>query len=690
MKNKNHYRFQNREISWLSFNYRVLQEAKDKNVPLYERIKFLAIFSSNLDEFFRVRVASHRSLLSLKKKSRKELKFDPEELLNEIHEIVLKQQTEFGEIYRNEIIPELKNYGIFLVNENELDDNQKEYIEYYFRKNAVRYIQPALLQKKMITPFLKNKSLYLALKLKAKNKPTAGKEEKIKYKYALVEIPSDKIPRFIELPGTNDKKFVIFLDDLIRFNLPKIFKGYDIVESYSVKLTRDAELYLGDEFNGNLLSKIKESLNKRDTGVPSRFLYDLAMDDAFLKYLRKAIGLSKEDPVQGGRYHNFNDFFGFPGPGNPELYYKPIPQLNYKPFSADADKFAAIASKDHMIQFPYQSYKHVLDFFDAAATDPKVKSIKVTQYRVATHSSIVDSLINAAKNGKDVVVFVELKARFDEESNIRCGEDMEKAGVKVFYSFPGLKVHAKIALVTRIENGTEKLYSYLSTGNFNENNAKIYTDLGFFTSDVRITGELEKVFDYLQRKEIENDFEHLLVAQFNIRKKLGALIKNEMRNAAEGKEARIILKLNAIEDRKMIKQLYEASAAGVKIDIICRGICCLVPGIEGMSENIRVLSIVDRYLEHGRLYYFLNGGEEILYAASADWMKRNLSRRIEVAFPIYNPDIKKELKDTLTLQLKDNTKARIIDENNNNFFFSFGEKKTHSQLDIYELLKKHS
>ena len=690
MDNQN-YKFLNRELSWLSFNYRVLQEAKSPDVPLFERIKFLAIFSNNLEEFFKVRVASHRSLLSLKKKSRESLKFDVKKLLDDIHGLVVRQQDEFGAIYKNSILKGLNENNIFIVNNEEIDEEQQQFASEYFDENLRNFVQPILIAKKKIVPFLKNAGLYLAVQLKVKkNEKQAGEKNKIKKKYAIVEIPSDRLPRFIKLPDKNGKRYIMFLDDMIRHNLNKLFTGYSIEASYAIKLTRDAELYLGDEFIGNLKNKIRKSLKKRETGAPCRFLYDMNMPPEFLKYLRQAFGLTKEDPVEGGRYHNYNDFFAFPGVDNSSLYDKPMPALDYKPFLGGKKFFEVIAEKSHLLYFPFQSYSHVLDFFNNAADDPDVKSIKVTQYRVAKHSAIVDSLIRAAKNGKEVIVFVELKARFDEESNIRCAEDMEKAGVKVFYSFPGLKVHAKIAVITRVEYGNEKKYCYLSTGNFNESNAKIYTDIGFFSSDSRITGELEYIFDFLQRKEVGYKFKHLLVAQFNIRKKLGKLIKNEIANAAAGKEAKITLKLNAIEDRKMIKQLYEASNAGVKIEIICRGICCLVPGVPGMSENIRVISIVDRFLEHARVYIFHNGGDEIIYASSADWMKRNLSRRVEVAFPIYEENIREQIKEIVNLQLNDNTKARIIDPENRNIFVEQTGNQIHSQESIYELLKKQN
>ncbi len=679
--------YQNRELSWLSFNYRVLQEAKDKSVPLYERIKFLAIYSSNLDEFFRVRVASLRSLLALGRKSKDKLKFDPIKLLSEIHKTVNLQQEEFGEIFRNQILPELKHNGINLINENEVEESQKEYIENYFHDYVKEYIQPIVLIKKKIIPFLRNSHLYLAVRMKQAN----GSSDRIKYTYALIEIPSNKLPRFTPLPSTENNHSYIFLDDIIRLSLPQIFPGFEIVDCYSVKLTRDAELYIDDEFTGNLLSKIQKGIKKRSTGVPSRFLYDLKMPKAFLRFIKDTLQLDKEDIVAGGTYHNFNDFFGFPNPGLSKLENNKLPQLQIDELEKCDNLFSAICEKDFGIHFPYQSYEYVVKLMRQAAEDPDVKSIKITQYRVAKDSEIVKALIRAAQKGKDVMAFVELKARFDEEQNIHWAFEMEKQGVKVFYSFPGLKVHAKTALITREENGKLKNYCYLGTGNFNEKTAKIYSDFGLFTADANLTSEVQKVFEFLAGNKIQHKFKHLLVAQFNMRKKFLKLIQNEINIAKAGGTGKITIKMNSIEDKKMINKLYEASNAGVKIDLIIRGICCLVPGIKGVSENIKVISIIDKYLEHARFYIFHNNGDELIYAASADWMKRNLSRRIEVGFPVYQQNIKDEIKRMIDIQLGDNSKARIIDLNNKNKYITNNDdEQIRSQIDFYEYLRSNS
>jgi polyphosphate kinase len=679
----------NRELSWLAFNHRVLQEAKDPNVPLYDRIKFLAIFSSNLDEFFRVRVASLRSLLDLKKKTQKELKFDVKKLLERLHKMVVRMQEEYGDIFINLIKPELVNNNIYLIDNTELISQQKEYVTEMFNLQIIPHIMPMIIAKKKITPFLRNQRLYLAVKLSAK---LSGKEKKLekvrRYKYAIVEIPTNHIDRFILLPKVGNNNYIIFLDDIIRLFLPQIFYGYNIHESYSVKLTRDAELYIDDEFSGSILEKIKKSLAKRSSGAPSRFLYDSSMPASFLKLLKESLLLIDEDLYPGGKYHNFSDFFSFPNPGIKELNYPDIKPLKHHEFDKYRNFFEASKEKDFLFYFPYHSYDYVVDAFGAAARDPNVKSIKVTQYRVAKDSKIVNALIKAAHRGKDVTAFVEIKARFDEEINIKSAEDMQKAGVKVLYSLPGLKVHAKMALITREEDGKLQNYAYLSTGNFNEKTAKIYTDYGFFTTDTLITKEVEMVFKYLEDETNGYHFDNLLVAQFGMRKNFISFIENEIANAKEGKEARITIKLNSLEDERMINKLYEASQAGVKINIICRGICCLVPGIQGLSENINVISIVDKFLEHGRVYIFHNGGYEKIFLSSADWMKRNLSRRIEVAFPVYDKSLQKTIKDIIGIQLNDNVKARIIDEKQNNNYRVGDDIVLHrSQVEIYDYFK---
>jgi len=676
------YRFYDRELSWLSFNYRVLQEAKDSSVPLLERLKFLAIYSSNLDEFFRVRVASIRTILNLKRNEQKELKFDPEKLLKRINKTVDAHQQEFGKIYREEIIPGLEKHKIHILDNRTLTRLQFNYINNFFDENIAKHLQPQFLQNPDNQIFLQNNLLYFAVELLPRNK----KDEIIEY--AIIEIPSNKLPRFIILPSKENSFDVIFLDDIIRNNLINIFPDFIPMQAYAIKLTRDAELYINDEFSGSLLEKIKKGLENRKTGAPCRFLFDSQMPKRLLNILIDSLELSEEDLIRGARYHNFSDFMSFPNPGIKELNDQKVEPIRHSAFTNHNNSFEAINKRDILLYYPYHSYSHVIDLLENAASDPNVISIKVTQYRVARNSAIVNSLIKAAANGKDVTAFVELKARFDEEPNIKWAEKMKRAGVKVFYSFPGLKVHSKLALIKRKENDKEINYCYLATGNFNETTAKIYTDFGFFTRDERITEEVEKVFDILERKIEDYEFRHLLVSQFGMRKKFYEFISNEIYNSIEGKTGKITAKFNSLEDNRIIKKLYNANRAGVKIQILCRGICKIIPGVYGLSENIEVRSIVDKYLEHARVFIFHNDGNEIYFLGSADWMKRNLSRRIEVAFPIYDAQIENEIKTYLHTQLEDNVKARVIDKKQKNEYFSGNpDKKIRSQIEIYNAAK---
>ena len=677
-----------RELSWLSFNYRVLQEAKDPTVPLYEKIKFIAIFSSNLEEFFRIRVAGIRTLLDLNKKTQKELDFDPVKLLKKITKTVTSQQEEYGQIFRELIIPELEKNNIFLINESQVDKEQANFITDYFYDNILTHITPMMIVKRKVSPFLKSGLQYLAIKLSPKAE-TINENKRVRHNYAMIEIPSDKLPRFIQLPNRQNKEYVIFLDDIIKYCLPNIFPGYDIAGTYSIKLTRDAHLHIDDEFTGNLREKIGKSLQRRSRAVPCRFLYDKNIPKQFLKLLKDSLEISKEDLVPGGRYHNYYDFFKFPNPGRKDLENKPLPPLKYKYLDSFNDFFQAWDKKDTMLHYPYHKYDYVIDALNAAAEESYVKEIKITQYRLAD-SKVIKALINAMKHGKRVVVFMELKARFDEESNMEYARLLESAGATVLYSIPGLKVHCKTLLVTREEDGRIKKYGYLATGNFNEKTAKLYTDLGLFTTDERIVNELSDVFDYLETRETKPEFKHLLVGKFNMRHSFYRLIDREITNAKAGKDAGMILKMNGLEEPKIIDKLYEASNAGVKIKLIVRGICCLIPGVKGQSENIEAISIIDRFLEHTRMYCFHNDGNSEYYLSSADMMKRNLRKRIEVAFPIYDEDVKKFFQDLLDIQMADNTKARIIDKKQlNNYKTDENQKKINTQLETYKYIKNN-
>jgi polyphosphate kinase len=692
---ENSIRLKNRDLSWLAFNHRVLQEAADKSVPLYERIKFLAIFSSNLDEFFRVRVAYIRALLSLKRKTAKKLDFDPEKLLKRIHKVVTLQQEEFGEIFRTQIRKELNRQGIFVVKDDELAERQKELVAEYFRRDVLPHLEPVFLSNEKEAPFLENRALYLAVKLlwRAAGVDKDQQKDHEGFQYALVEIPTVRAPRFFVLPPIDDHHYILFLDDVIRLCLPEVFPHHTILGAHAVKLSRDAELYIDDEFSGDLVEKVKKALSKRKTGVPSRFLYDANMPKKMLGLLQQVFALNEEDLVPGGRYHNFSDFFSFPSPtiSSTSLTYSPIVPLVPDEMDGRSKLLETIRREDKLLYYPYHSYDPVIQFLQEAAEHPQVTSIKITLYRVAKDSEVVGQLIRAAQNGKSVTAFVEVKARFDEESNIRWAEELEKVGARVLYSFPELKVHAKLCLVTLREGERLHHYAYLGTGNFNEKAACMYSDFGFFTVDDRLTKEVAQVFDILSRSTRKGKFDHLLVAPFNMREMYEELIENEMKNAHNGKHASIIAKMNSLEDRKMIAKLYEASEAGVKISLIVRGICCLIPGIKGMSENIEVISIVDRYLEHARVYIFHNGGQDRFYLSSADWMRRNLIRRIEVAFPIYNTALQRLIRSLMDLQLNDNVKARMIDKRQSNAYRKAqGSGNVQAQNATYELLKSTS
>ena len=656
--------FIHRDISWLSFNHRVLQEAKDPAVPLLERLKFLAIYSSNLDEFFRIRVAGIRKLKKVGKKTKAQLDFSPREVMKEIHAIVNRQQEEISLIFEQQIVPELRRQHINILRRLELNDEQRRFVEGYFNDNLLPFVMPVLLVKQRIRPFLANAHLYLAVHLRPKRKPLAESE------YALVKVPSDQLPRFVQLPpsspGSHD---LIMLDDIVRNSITWLFPGYDIVDTYSIKLTRDAELYIDDEYSGDLVAKIKNSLQKRQVGPASRFVYDRSMPNHLLAYLQETFELGKNDMLPEGRYHNNFDFFKFPDFGLNHLKNKLLPPLHHPLLHHADDPFAIIGEKDQLLHVPYQSYDAVVHFFEKAALDPAVTHIKVIQYRVAKNSRIIHALMEAVKRGKQVSAFVEIKARFDEAANLEWGERMEKAGIRVHYSFPGVKVHSKLALVRRVEGGSPRLYCYLATGNFHEDTAKIYSDFGLFTADLRLCSEVSTVFTFLENiKPPKEEFQHLLVGRFNLRPGLYALIDNEIANAEQGKPAAMTLKINSLEDRGIMDRLYKASHAGVKIRLIIRGICCLVPGLPKVSENIEIISIVDRFLEHARVFVFHNDGDERVFLSSADWMERNLSFRVETTFPVYDPDLKAEIINLLDLQLKDNVKARFIDSKNLNVY----------------------
>ena len=673
-----------RDISWLEFNYRVLQEAKDPTVPLLEKLKFLSIYSSNLDEFFRVRVANHRNLLRIGKKTRRDLGFEPKALLRQILNIVSDQKAEFSEIFFKQILPKLSKEGIHLIRRQEMDDEQKEFIENYFTENMLPYVQPVLLNKQKIKPFLNNGALYLALNL-----VDIKTDEK---RLAIVKVPSDELKRFIELPNENEKEHVIIMiDDVVRHCISWIFPGYDITESYSIKLTRDAELYIDDEFSGDLLSKIKRSITKRKIGPASRLVYDKSMPQDFLKALLKIFDLTDYDLLPEGRYHNNSDFFKFPSFGRKYLTETALVPIHIDYLEDPKTIFQALEQRDHLIHPPYHSYQSVVNFFEAAAEDPEVTHIKIVQYRVAAESRIMDALIKAASLGKQVFAFIEVKARFDEEANLQWGERLEAAGVKVHYSIPGIKVHAKIATVIKQTDEGQNTYCYLSTGNFHEKTANVYSDFGIFTADPRLTKDAIKLFNFLESMDRTGiKFDHLKVGQFNMTTDLIACIEQEIMNAKKGKKAKIFLKMNSLQDPTMINLLYKASRAGVKVKMIIRGICSLVPKADMFSENIEAYSIVDRFLEHARVFIFHNNGDPKYFMSSADFMYHNLYKRIEVVFPVYDASIKNHLKNLMNLQLKDNVKARSLNYNETNVYKrEKDELQIRSQMETYAYIKRN-
>jgi len=644
----------NRELSWLAFNYRVLQEAKDTSVPLLERIKFMAIFSSNLDEYFKVRVATLKRLIKLKKKTLEKLKNEATQELDEILAEVDRQQHELGEIFRDQILADLRKEHIFLVTEQELQPDQQEFVQTYFEDELKSLISPVMLTDGPNHIFLKDQVVYLGVRLLQPRKSHLPQEA-----FALLEIPVKKHGgRFVKLPAAGENRFVMFLDDVIRFCLPQLFPDYTNAQAFAIKISRDAELDIEEEVSGDLMDKIRKSLKKRETGYPSRLLYDPATPASLLDTIQEKTGITRNELIPGSKYHNFRDFFGFPDFDLPHLKYEPMPTLPHPQLRFHKSMLEAIYHQDFLLHYPYQTFDYVVRFFQEAAVDPAVTTISATLYRVADKSKVAKALVKAAKNGKLVTVVVELKARFDEESNIYWARKLEKAGATVIHGVPGLKVHTKLGLVTRQEGRKLISYGYLSTGNFNEVTSHIYADHALFTRDTRLTKDMENIFRFFVDGVPNKRFKHLLVAPFTMREKFTEFINQEIRNAKKGLPAYMILKMNALQDERMILKLYEASKAGVKIDLIVRGICSLLPGVPGLSDNISVRSIIDRHLEHARVYIFCNNNDEKLYVASADWMTRNLNRRVEAAFPLFNEGLRQQVRDIIELQRTDNVKAR--------------------------------
>lgn len=676
----------NREQSWLTFNARVLQEAQNPEVPLLERLKFLAIFSSNLDEYFKVRVATLRRLQNLKRKTRAKLGEDPAEQLQQVLAEVSRQQERFGDTFRNQILPELRRHHIHLVAEQDLTGEQRRWVQQYFREKVQDLLSPIILDENLHHLFLKDQVTYMVCYLTGHVK---GKKTEDEERVLVMELPTKRHGgRFVQLPDEGHEHYVMFLDDVLRCCAQELFPKYEHVEVSSIKISRDAELDIQEEVSGNLLAKIKSSLQKRETGYPARLLYDPAMPKPALRAVMQKTGIGKDELVEGSRYHNFRDFFGFPGFGRKELQYAPQNALPHPslPRAKDESLLAAISQRDHLIHYPYQSFDYVTRLIKEAAKDPAVTDVSITLYRVAGKSEVAKALLKAAKHGKRVTVVVELKARFDEESNIRWAEKLERAGAVVIYGVPELKVHAKLLLITRQEAEQPRYYAYLSTGNFNEATSHVYADHGLFTADERLTSEVARIFDFFRSRETPAPFGHLLVAPFELRPRLHHLVDVEIEHARLGQDAYIILKLNALQDEDMIRKLYEASQAGVRVELLIRGISCLIPGVAGQSEHIQQRGLVDRYLEHARVYVFGNGGQERVYVASADWMSRNLDRRVEVAFPLYDADVRREVRHLLDLQRQDNQKSR--DWQNHYLRDGAEERPVRAQQATYEYLRK--
>ncbi|MVN20830.1 polyphosphate kinase 1 [Mucilaginibacter arboris] len=673
----------NREISWLYFNERVLQEAADEGVPLIERIRFLAIFSSNLDEFYRVRVATLSRLANLNERSKEIFGYNPRKILSQIKNLVIKQEKKFNNLYENIIVKKLAEEKIFILDEKQLNVARGTFVKTYFREKLLSNVVPIMLNKHLVMPELRDQAIYFFVRLSKEGQTSEAK-------LALIEVP-ENMQRFLVLPETNQLKFIILLDDIIRYCLDDIFFifDYDVIEAYSIQLTRDAELDLDKEVSEKFIESLSKSLQKRKKGKPMRLLYDTDMPMDMLSYLVRKMQLTASSLIPGSRYHNFKDFINFPNVGRPELEYPKVAPLWVPNLSFGKSLLSMISKRDFLISTPYQSFDYIIHFLREAAIDPGVREISITLYRLAANSRIINALINAAKNGKTVHCLVELKARFDEQANIYWSRRLEEEGVNVIYGVSGYKVHSKICLVKRLENRKVCYYACLSTGNYNEKTARIYADHTLLTANKKITSGLVEVFAALQKNIVPQGIKTLMVSPVDSRKMLYKYIDQEISNAKKSIPAYIILKMNSLADEQMIAHLYKASNAGVKIKLIIRGMCCLVPGVKGNSENIEVISIVDKYLEHARIYIFGNAGKELMFLTSSDLMTRNLDNRVEVGFPIFDKELKQEIRDIINIQLQDNTKAREINSLNNNRYHKTDDKlKVRSQFDIYTYLKQ--
>ena len=680
------YQYINREISWLSFNERVLQESMDSNVPLIERLRFVGIFSNNLDEFFKVRYATVRRIVEAGKSGKSVLGGQvAKELLEEITKIVIRLQADSSN-YLKKITKELESKDIYIIDESQVKEEHEEFIKDYFLKEVSPSLMTIILNDLAEFPNLTDMAAYLAVRIELMEE----EEGNGNIRYALIEIPRN-MSRFVVLPKIGKKDYVILLDDLIRYSMRNIFNmfSYRQISAYMIKITRDAELDIDNDLSKSFIDKISSSVDNRRISNPVRFVYDQNIEDDTLAFLKDKMRIQDTDSIiPGGRYHNRKDYMGFPSLGRTDLLYKPIEPLAVKGLIMEGSLFKCIAEKDHMIYTPYNTFSYIIKLLREAALDPKVRTIKLTAYRLANDSQVIASLINAAKNGKQVTVQIELRARFDERANIEYAEQLQEEGVHVIFGVPGLKVHSKICVIEREENNKTKRYGFVSTGNFNESTARIYTDYTLFTAHDGINKELIKVFNFFETTYKVTKYKHLIVSPHYTTNVYRKLIDQEIANALAGKPAYIKIKMNSFTSYKMIDKLYEASQAGVKIQLIIRGICCLIPGIEGMSENIEAISIIDKFLEHPRVFIFGNDGDPHIYISSADWMTRNLENRVEVGCPIYDEDLKQMLMDNFEICWNDNVKARIFTAQQENAYKRNNEKANRSQFALYDYFRQ--
>lgn len=673
----------NREVSWLHFNARVLQEAKDEGNPLFERLRFIGIYSNNRDEFFRVRVATLRRLKELQKKGREVLEYNPSKVLKQIRRIIDEQESAYMEFYLR-IRDQLREYGIFIIEYGQLSAKHVDQVKAYFTDVVRPNLFPIMINGLKDLESLRDNSIYLVVRL-------SHSGGLIPVDYALVKVPTSRLSRFFILQE-DERYYVVLLDDVIRYNLDEIFLpfGYDTFHAFSMKFTRDAELDMENDVSKSFIEIVSESLRQRKRGVPVRFIYDRNMPAELLDILLRKLKINKKDIlIPGWKYHNFRDFMSFPRIGPSHLWDIPITPMRHPDLPPNRSIFSVIRQKDIMLHFPYQTFSHIIDLLREASIDPKVCSIKMTLYRAARDSNVINALVNAARNGKSVTVFLEIQARFDEKANIQWSEKLIEEGVKVIKTIPGLKVHCKLLLIRRHEASGDVWYSNISTGNYNESTAKIYADDSLLTCNPKIGYEVNQMFKLFEMPYSPPQLNKLVISPYQTRKFFIKLLNQEIRNARAGKPAWAILKMNSLVDEKLVKKLYQASVEGVNIKIICRGICILVPGLSGLSENIEVISIVDRFLEHSRVFVFCNNSSPLVYISSADWMVRNLDHRFEVVCPVEDPSLKQELIDMLNIQLSDNQKARLINgaEVNQYRRAADGETPVRSQISIYHYLE---